>query len=131
MFNLNGRHTPFSRQLTNQILRWICGIYFKNLNPLMQSEIINQWFKSRMYMLLLHFKSACIILSPTNVRDYADIYDLLYLPKHSTTAMAYIVFVHLSALSHFKIADIVLLRLEIYNFAMPRIPTGQSHKHIA
>ena len=55
----------------------------------MQSGIINQWLKSRMYMLLLHFKSACVILSPTNVRDYADIYDLLYLPKHSTTAMIY------------------------------------------
>ena len=55
----------------------------------MQSETINQWLKSRMYMLLLHFKSACVILSPTNVRDYADIYDLLHLPKHSTTAMAY------------------------------------------
>ena len=55
----------------------------------MQSEIINQWLKSRMYILLLHLKSACLILSPTNVRDCADIYELLYLPKHSTTAMVY------------------------------------------
>lgn len=56
----------------------------------MQSGIINQWLKSRMYILLLHFKSACLILSPTNVRDCADIHELLYLPKHSTTAMVYI-----------------------------------------
>ena len=68
----------------------------------MQSGIINQWLKPRMYILLLHFKSACLILSPTNVRDCADIHELLYLPKHSTTAMVY----------RFLLLPIVLLQLK-------------------
>ena len=77
MLNLNGSHTPFSRQLTNQILRWICGIYFKNLNP--------------------HYA----VRNNSNLFVSHICFQALYLPKHSTTAIAYIVFVHLISATTF------------------------------